>query len=118
MGKKHQEFGSYEAFNWKFEEFRSLLESLGCNVCGEEYSDEFECPMPDDDEALKLVKADKKNNDDTIMAIMFENHELDYDDYKHCLKKLDCDIDTLIESMETFRKQAERGYAWISFSAW
>ena len=41
--KVQREYGKSEAFNWKFEEFKDLLTSLGCNVCEqEEYSSDFE----------------------------------------------------------------------------
>ena len=62
--QKHQEYGSGEAFNWKYEEFHSFLNSLGCNVCGEHYVDDFECEEDKYEKALEFLKTYKEKGAD------------------------------------------------------
>ena len=60
---RQAEYGSC-GFNWKDDQFRSLLDDLGCNTSGEEYSSNFDCWVPDYQRAVKAVAifVKKKNN--------------------------------------------------------
>ena len=58
---KHQEYGSAEGFNWKFEEFHAFLNGLGCEVEAEDfYADEFECEAEKFANAIDTLKDYKK----------------------------------------------------------
>ena len=60
---RQAEYGSC-GFNWKDDQFRSLLDDLGCNTSGREDSTEFDCWLPDYKQAVKAVAifVKKKNN--------------------------------------------------------
>ena len=60
---RQAEYGSC-GFNWKDDQFRTLLDDLGCNTSGREDSTEFDCWLPDYKQAVKAVAifVNKKNN--------------------------------------------------------
>ena len=67
--KVQREYGKSEAFNWKFEEFKDLLTSLGCNVCEqEEYSSDFEIVCDEYERAMTILKriVDAIKDDDGV----------------------------------------------------
>ena len=116
--KKHQEYGSGEAFNWKFDEFHSFLDALGCDVCGEEYADDFECEEENYEKALNFLKAYKEKGADCKEVKKF------FKDAYYSVEELEEDLNTLggldyvLEAMQMFWDEREKGYGWISFSAW
>jgi hypothetical protein len=116
--KKHQEYGSYEAFNWKYDEFHSFLDALGCGVCGEEYADEFECDEEAYGNALNFLKTYKEKGADCEEVQKFLK------DAYYSVEELEDDLnelgglDYVLESMQYFWEQREKNYGWISFSAW
>lgn len=117
--KKHQEYGSYEAFNWKFDEFHSFLDALGCDVCGEEFDSEFECEDSKYENALNILKAYKEKGDCEEVKKMLDDVY-----YYYSVEELEKDLEELggldhvLEAMQTFWDEREKDYGWISFSAW
>lgn len=116
--KKHQEYGSYEAFNWKFDEFHSFLDALGCDVCAEdEYSDTFECDEDLYENALNILKAYKENGDCKEVKKMLKDLGYSVEELEKDLAELG-GLDHVLEAMQTFWDEREKDYGWISFSAW
>ena len=81
MGKRirvaktyHVEYGNTEGFNYKQEEFKDLLNSLGVSVMGEEGADFFECLTSEFDKALQLLKQEEKR----ILNYKEADNELGY----------------------------------------
>ena len=109
--KKREEYGNYETFNWKMEEFRSLLNALDCDVCGEEYSNRFEVYLPTYEYAMEYLKDINKG------VTEFENIDVDY--VKDCLESLDYGtIEEVIEAMQTFYDERDKSSEYIEFVAW
>lgn len=114
--KRLQEFGSYEAFNWKSDDFRSLLDSLGCNV-GDDT--DFECDAAAYKLALDALKMYKKNGNFQEVQDMLGDECL-----VESREDLDNNIDTLggidhvIKAMEMFWKERDKKYDCICFSTW
>ena len=121
---KHQEYGSAEGFNWKYEEFHALLDDLNCAVeCGDDCSDEFECGAEYFKEAIDLLKdyKDCKENNrlDEFKARLKSNEELDItiEELEKDLKGLG-GIDYVLPLMERFYEERDKESWWISFVAW
>ena len=108
--KKKEEYAGIEAFNWKMEEFKDLLNALDCNVCGEEYGDRFDVPADDDKQAMKYLK--DINNGKMLV-------EIDVEDVKDAINALDYGtIDEIIETMNLFWKYRDKKSDWLIFVAW
>ena len=116
--KKHQEYGSGEFFNWNYERFHSFLDALACDVYGEEYADNFECKEENYEKALNFLKAYKEKGADCEEVKKF------FKDAYYSVEELEKDLDILggldyvLETMQMFWDEREKGYGWISFSAW
>ncbi len=80
---RQAEYGSC-GFNWKDEQFRTLLDDLGCNTSGREYSPDFDCWLPNYQRAVKAVAifVNKKNN-----------------------PKLEAELDQILEESNTTREE-------------
>ena len=116
--KKHQECGSYEAFNWQFEEFHAFLDSLGCMVDAENaYSRTFECDEDLYKNALDILKTYKKKGDCKQVRNMLEYVKYSIDGLEKDLAELG-GLDYVLKSMEKLWKEREKNYGWITFSAW
>ena len=80
--KKQREYGSTDAFNWAFEEFKYLLTSLGCNVCEQDdYSSDFEMTCDEYERAMtiltRIVEAKKKDkNISMILTSLILLHQM------------------------------------------
>lgn len=124
MGKRvhvvsrHADYGKTEAFSWKSGEFKDLLESLGCEMCGIEYDyDNFECDIDEYEVALSLVKAYKKMGKCKEVEELFDNANADIDDFEDGLEGLG-GLDNVLTSMQAFWNERDKDSGWISFSAW
>lgn len=115
--KKHAEYGNHEAFNWKFEEFHSFLDLLGCGINEEPYDYEFECEEEAYECAMNIVKSYKEKGDCDEVRQMLVGLYCTIEDLDNSLNKLG-GIDNVLESMQAFWDEREKDYGWISFSAW
>lgn len=115
--KKHATYGTYEAFNWKFEEFHSLLDMLGCDVYGEDDSENFECEGNYYKSAMNILKMYKKKGACKKVENMLDNVYSSIEKLNIVLENLG-GLDYVLESMELFWKQRDKKSNWISFSAW
>ena len=127
---KQPEYGATEAFNWACEEFKDLLSNCGANVCGEEYSDEFELPVEDYERSLTIIKRMKEDPDltnDDLADLKVETEDgqnnfdpdsIDLEDIGASILKLDYTIEELIEILENFYEERDKNSDWIEFSAW
>lgn len=116
--KKHREYGSYEGFNWKFEDFHSFLDALGCDVCAEdEFAKDFECDENLYERALNIIKIYKNKGYCTEVKEFLDDYDYTIKEFEKDLEELG-GIDYVLESMEMFWEQREKDYGWISFSAW
>lgn len=127
--KKQPKYGSTEAFNWKQEEFKNLLDSLCCEVCGEEYSDNFECGKHKYKRAIEILKRFKKDGKNAKLSDLPNSDFsepisdiIDFEQVQECLNDLwgstDEIIDKIIKVMEDFLEEADPDSGWISFGAW
>lgn len=118
--KKHAEYGDVEAFNWKFEEFHSFLDALGCDVSAEDdYAENFECGEDNYEDALNFLKVYKEKGADCKEVKKFFKENVDY-----TIGELEQDLETLggldyvLQAMQMLWDEREKDYGWISFSAW
>lgn len=143
--KRQPEYGDTRAFNWKQEEFKSLLNALAADVQEtDEFSDNFECEKHKYERAIEILKRFKKDGKDAKLSDLpiseFENglytedeeisditEFVDLDDVEDCLIKLtyeddnddkDGEIDKIIKVMQDLLEEADPNSSWISFSAW
>lgn len=113
-----------EAFNWKNEEFKDLLSALNVSVCGDDYSDTWECLSTSFDKAIDFLKNHKKeiyNFDNEC-----EDEEISLEDVHDAITKLMGDnddltffeqVDTLVTVMESFKKERAKNTTFMHFCA-
>lgn len=114
--KKMAEYGS-EGFNWKQQEFKDLLDNLGCDTNGEVYSDQFECLVESFEKALNLIKTYKEKGECDEVKEFLEDVGIDVDDLDDCLRELG-DIDDVINTMQYFLKTRDKSSEYIMFECW
>lgn len=125
--KKQREYGNSEAFNWKYSEFYSMLECLGCNVCSSsefEESNFAEMQVTEYRAALNILERlrdGKEINDADLIALNIESAE-DFnadikDDVMQCIESLGYELKDLCVVMEQFYEQRDQNSDWIQFEA-
>ena len=114
--KKMAEYGS-EGFNWKQQEFKDLLDNLGCDTNGEDYSDQFECLAESFEKALNLIKTYKEKGECDEVKKFLEDVGIDVDDLDDSLRELG-DIDDVINTMQYFLKTRDKSSDYIMFECW
>lgn len=104
---RKEEYGNYQAFNWKQEDFKSLLYALGCTVHEDEmgYSDRWECPKKEYEQAIENLKA----YSDGERVFDVSGDECDRDDIEDAISELGGtdNIPYIILSMEHFLEEAD-----------
>ena len=114
--KKMVEYGS-EGFNWKQQEFKDLLDNLGCDTNGEDYSNQFECLADSFERALNLIKTYKEKGECDEVKKFLEDVGIDVDDLDYSLRELG-DIDDVINTMQYFLKTRDKSSEYIMFECW
>lgn len=114
--KKMAEYGS-EGFNWKQQEFKELLDNLGCDTNGEDYADQFECLASSFEKALNLIKTYKEKGECDEVKKFLEDVGIDVDDLDYSLRELG-DIDDVINTMQYFLKTRDKSSEYIMFECW
>ena len=124
MGKRvhvvsrQEEYGSYETFNWKWEEFHSFLDLLGCDCCGESYDDRFDCLAEEYKIALDALKSYQKSGSKSRkFKALLEENDLTEEDLLGYAENLG-GLDNVIEAMATFYKERDKKSRYIQFVAW
>lgn len=129
--KKHAEYGDSEAFNWKSEDFHSLLGmTQNGGISGDEFHEfEFELLAGDYQKSLKIVAlyARYKRNIETtgmdklgdyakVLAMLGEN-DTSGDEF---VSKLDDmgGCQTVLKAMVKFYVERDRASEYISFHVW
>ena len=115
--KKMAEYGS-EGFNWKQQEFKQLLDALGCDTNGEDYADSFECTAESFKKAIALLKEYHEEGRSEKVIKKFDDEYLDIDDVDDCIKSLDESLDYIIYTMEWFYKTRDKSADYIMFECW
>ena len=119
MGKKVHvaksykvEYGDTEAFNWKLDEFISVLETLGCNICRYDNEDssasEFEVDISDYNDAV--------NN----LECYIDNHHLfvNADDINHAIDATGLTAEKLLKTMKDYFQEADTHDGWLHFACY
>ena len=114
--KKMAEYGS-EGFNWKQQEFKDLLDNLGCDTNGEDYSDQFECLADSFERALNLIKTYKEKGECDEVKEFLEDVGISVEDLDDSLRDLG-DIDNVINTMQYFLKTRDKSCSYIMFECW
>ena len=70
--KNCPEYGS-GGFNWKQQEFKDLLDCLGCYTSGGDYADEFDCNLKDYENALSIIKLYKESGECDLLKKMLSD---------------------------------------------
>jgi hypothetical protein len=114
--KKQEEYGSTAAFNWKNEEFKSLLNALGGDVCESDdygYSDRWEISVSDFEKAMHNLELyiNGENLDDECV---------DMDDIESAIKGFEYDdaAEYVMDCMKGFYKERDMDSSWMIFVAW
>lgn len=127
MGKRvrvvsrQEKYGDREDFNWKQEEFKNLLDTLGCSVHEEDpegYCDRWECQKEEFKQAIQnlkdysngVFKSEEWASEDVASAL----HELSYDEGRD----LSIDPTSVINTMEKYLEECDKKSCWIIFVAW
>ena len=134
--KVQREYGKSEAFNWKFEEFKDLLTSLGCNVCEqEEYSSDFEIICNEYERAMTILKrivdamkdddgvdlntidfSDLKGDEDVPDWCQFDPARYDFNEVVLYAKRLpDYSMEEILGIMKEFWGERDKKSSWIQF---
>ena len=134
--KKQREYGSTDAFNWAFEEFKYLLTSLGCNVCEQDdYSSDFEMTCDEYERAMTILKriidahkndkdmdlndidfSDLASSEDTSDWDYFNPDDYDFNHVIECAEKLEgYSIDEILEIMKIFWEERDKNSSYIQF---
>lgn len=130
--KKQREYGNSGAFNYAYEEFKTLLSDLGCNVCEQdEYSSDFEMEVDDYSRAMKILQrikdnpdmdpnnidfSDFKSSDDTPEWSAFDPDDYDFNYVLSDIEKLEgYSIDDILDIMQTFYDERDKNSKWIQF---
>ena len=114
--KKMAEYGS-DGFNWRQQEFKSLLDDLGCDTNGSEYSDQFDCLADSFERALNLIKTYKEKGECDEVKEFLEDVGTNVDDLDNDLCNLG-DIDNVIDTMQSFLDTRDKSSDYIMFECW
>lgn len=113
VAKRYEvEYGGTEAFNWCDDKFYDLLNTLGAepNNCGapdDSIADVFECPVNDYDDALKNLACYIAD------PALFE----DSDTLKEQLLELNVTADWLLQTMKSYREEADTRDGYLHFAS-
>jgi hypothetical protein len=118
--KRQAEYGSTEAFNWKYEEFHSFLELFSNEVCHEEYdTDNFEMPVADYKKAMDFVKKYAKAKTEKQRNKLCENYGVVEENFLNAVDDyMETTLERLSEVMTAFYMERDKKSDWIQFSAW
>ena len=123
--KQQEKYGDIEAFNWKNNEFADLLTTIGCDACGDEPYDRFECLKSEFRKAIDIVKlySEKGNlTEDDLSATGIDPECVDIDDINEILSstkdQLGYTPDELVKVMEQFLSESDPESDYIIFVAW
>ena len=105
------EYGRSEGFNYTYQDFKNMLNELGCEYSGEIDETDWEVERDKFNEALNLIKEYKA---EIVKAAKGE-------DKLACDKKADTfsesDVDEVINLMERYEAEGEPGSSYLNFSA-
>ena len=117
--KKHAEYSSFKAFNWKSSDFYYLLRTLGCNIDdADAYGDEFEYCVKEYETALDFLKEYKeKGNCKEIREKVKNDFNTDMTTLDYYINELE-GIDNVIKSMQYMYDERDKDYGYITFVVW
>lgn len=109
------EYGNTEEFNYAHDKFFSMLESLDASPCdsggNSDYpGEEFECSKGSYDKAVRNLTAYIKHPDKL-------SAEVDADNIKCHLEELGMTAEELLDTMKSYRKEADTRDGYLHFSA-
>lgn len=123
--KRQERFGDIEAFNWKNNEFADLLTTIGCDICGDEPYDRFECLKSEFRKAIGIVKlySEKGNlTEDDLPETGIDPECVDIDDINEILSSTKDELgytpNELVRVMEQFLSESDPEGDYIIFVAW
>ena len=106
------EYGDTVAFNWKQDEFISVLETLGCSVCrydNEDFSSgEFEVDVTDYKDAVENLECHIGNPQ------LFNNA----DDIKDAIEGTGMTAEELLKTMKSYLQEADTHDGFLHFAAY
>jgi len=123
--KRQERFGDIEAFNWKNNEFADLLTTIGCDICGDEPYDRFECLKSEFRKAIGIVKLYSEKDsltEEDLSATGIDPGCFDIDDINEILSKTKDELGytptELVRVMEQFLSESDPDGDYIIFVAW
>ena len=96
------EYSGYGEFNWQQEEFRTLMEALGIELCADTGGGElwsFEVSKEDWQRGMETLKSDKEN-----------------EETNQALQSLGKTREEMVGIMETYLEESDPDYDWLEFS--
>lgn len=121
------EYGKTEGFNYTYQDFKYMLEMLGCDYTGDIAETDWEVDRDNFNDALNLIKAHKaeivkaaKGLDidvDGIDNISSVATNMRYACDKDVAAFSESDVDEVIELMERYEEEGEPGSCYLNFSA-
>lgn len=110
--KQREKYGDTERFNWKGGFFKDLLDSLGCDVCGEEYSSRFWVTKEEYKNAMKTLKS-YINDKGRVEFYGYTRTEI-----KEYITALDYTAEEILRIMELFLEESDKESEQIMFVSW
>ena len=121
------EYGKTEGFNYTYQDFKNMLNILGCDYTGEIDDTDWEVEREQFNDALNFIKEHKA---EIVKAAKGEDvGDIDGIDIEHvathmrfaCDKNVDTfsesDVDEVIKLMEHYEAEGEPGSPYLNFSA-
>lgn len=121
------EYGKTKGFNYTYQDFKYMLEMLGCDYTGDIDETDWEVDRDNFNDALAKIK---KYKAEIVKAAKGEDvgiiDEIDFEDVATymklaCDKKADTfsesDVDEVINLMERYEAEGEPGSSYLNFSA-
>lgn len=105
------EYGDTEAFNWKQDEFISVLETLGCDICRYDNEDnsagEFEVNVTDYNDAVENLEC----------HIGAPGLFVNADDISHAIESTGMTDEKLLKTMKNYLQEADTHDGYLHFAA-
>ena len=116
VAKRYEiEYGCGEAFNWKQDEFISLLEAVDCSVCRYDNEDcsagDFEVSAEQYKEAMDQVKAYVQDPEN------YRSDWMDNEDMKEHIEATGETPEDLLRIMQSYYDEADKRDGYLHFSA-
>lgn len=126
--KKQRDYGSSEAFNYKIDEFSTLLSRLGCEICAQDDCyNFFEVDVEEYKRAIEVLKLFIKSSGDKEFDMLTRKKYprktyleiAEYEDIEDAIERLeDYKAEDVLAVMQAFYRERDKKSGWVQFEMW